>query len=91
LSLETLIKIIENDSFPLHVDNKIGEELKKIFESEEIIENNIKEAKKRYFYCYKEYKYILLEEFLFDEQDENLDYKRIIGRNFYLSRKNKKS
>lgn len=91
MSLEILKEIIVKDVFPIHIDNKKGEELKKIFESEEVLENNIKEVKKRYFFDYEDYKYILLEEFLFDEEDGNLDYKRIIGKNFYLSRKNKKS
>lgn len=91
MSLEILKQIIAKDIFPIHIDNKNGEELKQIFESEEILENSIKEAKKRYFFNYEAYKYVLLEEFLFDEEDGNLDYKRIIGKNFYLSRKNKKS
>ena len=91
MSLEILKTIIVKDLFPIHIDNKSGEELKKIFESEETLENNIKEVKKRYFLNYEDFKYILLEEFLFDEEDGNFDYKRIIGKNFYLSRKNKKS
>lgn len=87
MSLGILKKIIEKGHFPCVVSNKDGEELKSIFTQEGQVENEIKEAKKRYSYDYEGCHYTLLEEFLFDEKDNNLDYKKIIGRNFYLSRK----
>lgn len=81
-----LDEYIEKNSFPLKVDNKIGEELKKEFVSINKYELGIKEGKKRYVLEYKGNKYVLLEEYLYDEEDFFADYKKIIGKNFYLDK-----
>ncbi len=81
-----LDEYIEKDHFPIKIENKIGEKLKKEFISLNTYEIGVKEGKKRYKLKYKNNIYVLLEEYLFDEEDFFIDYKKVIGKNFYLSR-----
>lgn len=82
-----LEEYIKKGKFPVHINNKEGEELKKEFLVDENVEYKMKEAKRRYKYEEEDYRYTLLEEILFDETDNSLDYTHVIGRVFYLSRK----
>ncbi len=84
--MSLLDKYIEMNKFPIKIDNKIGEELKKEFINLEKYELGVKEGKKRYELEYKNNKYILLEEYLYDEEDFFVDYKKIIGKNYYLDK-----
>lgn len=86
-NLAILENIIEKGVFPTSLDNKTGEQLKEIFSSLDITENNIKEIKRKYFFYHNNYHYTLLEEFLFDEEDNSFDYRKLIGTQYYLNRK----
>lgn len=78
-------EILDRGKFPCHLKESEGEELKKVF-----LEKNTEKGHNRYYFYEKDsYKYTLLEELLFDENNPFLELNKIIGKNFLLNREKK--
>lgn len=73
---------IKKEKYPSHLKETEGEQLKKVFK-EKILE---KSHNKFYILEFEGYRYFLLEELLFEENDPFLEVNKIIGRNFLLNR-----
>lgn len=77
-----LNEILSKEKFPFHLKESEGEELKIIFK-----EKQRSNGHNRYYFYEKDgYRYVLLEELLFDENNPFLELNKIIGRNFLLNR-----
>lgn len=77
-----LAEILNKSKFPCHLKEIEGEELKKVF-----LDKDTKKGHNRhYYYEIDGYRYTLLEELLFDENNPFLELNKVIGKNFLLNR-----
>ncbi|HCX73774.1 MAG TPA: hypothetical protein DHM37_08655 [Candidatus Cloacimonas sp.] len=86
--MKTTLQIIDScPKFPYRISSEQADLLKRDFvlDVEQIQrQNNPKTLLYKYFYQYNSENYMLLEEFLFRDNETLLDIKRAIGRNYYL-------
>jgi|JTFP01.1.fsa_nt_gb hypothetical protein len=89
--MESVESIIESKkSFPCKISEKEAEILIKAFVFQKECINNQEDSRTiEYIYKYnrKDGVYILLEEFMFLEFEENIDITRAIGKNYYLNKR----
>lgn len=81
--------IKECTKFPCRIAKFKAEILKQDFvldENEIQQQNNPKTLLYKYFYQHCQEKFVLLEEFMFRDNETFLDIKRAIGKNYYLYR-----
>ena len=75
-------EILDRVKFPCHLKEAEGEELKRVF----LEKKTEKGHNRHYYYEIDGYRYTLLEELLFDENNPFLELNKVIGKNFLLNR-----
>ena len=84
----TIANIIDScPKFPCHISEIKAKTLKYYFKLDEEDIQRQQDQKAllyKYFYQYDNEQYMLLEEFLFRDNETFLDIKRAIGKNYYL-------
>lgn len=89
--MDKAVEIIKKcGKFPCKLSKNDGETLAEIFEFAKNSLNNQEESRTiEYFYKYnvEGNRYILIEEFLFMDQDEAIDISKAIDKNYYLYKK----
>ncbi len=89
--MSTAVEIIKkHEIFPCKMSRSEGEILAEVFEFAKSSLNNQEESRTiEYFYKYEieGEKYVLVEEFLFMDQDEAIDITKAIDKNYFLYKK----
>jgi hypothetical protein len=89
--MSTAVEIIKkHEKLPCKMSRSEGEILAEVFEFAKSSLNNQEESRTiEYFYKYEieGEKYVLIEEFLFKEQDEAIDISKAIDKNYFLYKK----
>ncbi len=83
--------ILKNQNFPRMLSKNDGASLKKYFELDMDFSGGNKgsgDLEFRYYYSQGEDRYVLIEEYLFRENEMVLDISRAIGVNYYLNKLN---
>ncbi|MBZ4682876.1 MAG: hypothetical protein PWP46_331 [Fusobacteriaceae bacterium] len=89
MSKETIEILNSINNFPKKIDKKIGEKLKRdfILDNSFSNKNSVKNLERRYYFNNNNEKYILIEEFLFKENESEITIENAIDINYYINKK----